>query len=121
MKTHTAAKFTAFWLFQGLSLDLIFARKWAKNLLSAIQRAQIVTLRAESYTECDISVSICSSKTLVHNAITRHQLDRTCSDEREVVVLEKPPLEKTRLPLFHTLQHFHVRRYYLLCFLWVLM
>ena len=51
-----------------------------KSTLLEIQRAQIVTLRGEGYTERDTAAKLRSSKTAVHNAIVKFNADGTFQD-----------------------------------------
>ena len=50
--------------------------------LIEVQRAQIVTLHGEGYTERDTAAKLCCSKTVVHNAIIKFNADGTFHDRK---------------------------------------
>jgi transposase len=53
-----------------------------KASLSDVQRAQIVTLHKEGYSERKIAVKICCSKTAVHTAISKFENEGSYSDKK---------------------------------------
>ena len=59
---------------------VVFLKMGKKSSLTEVQRAQIITLRGEGYTERQISSKLKFSKTAVHNAIKKYRLDGVLCD-----------------------------------------
>jgi len=64
-----------------------------KRSLSEAQRAQIVILRQEGYTDRAISERLAVSKTAVHQAVVKFKNCGSYSDCKRAVVHGKPPDE----------------------------
>ena len=54
-----------------------------KSSLTEVQRAQIVALHGEGYTDRDTAAKICCSKSVAHNAIIKFTVDGTYLDREK--------------------------------------